>query len=316
MKIKSLIRKSIGQRTLLTDIFGYSLTKLGFADKYLAGQLTMYKSYSWVKKHFKKDLKQIQAERSTNQPGRIAEKRVWICWLQGMENAPKIVQDCYESVCYWMRDWKITVISEENIKDYVQLPDYIIKKWNMKIIPDALFSDILRLELLIRYGGLWLDGTVLMTGKIPTYITSSNFFMYRNGWMDMEMINTANWLIYSKYTNFQFLIEVRDLLYRYWERYSFVKNYFIFHMFFRMVTDANKELWEQVPMINHIDSHFLMQELPKKYDERRCQQIIQLTSIHKLTYKVQTSPGSTAERLKELFKNKQTEWVTGEVSKK
>ena len=49
MKIKQLIKKSISQKTLFTDVFGYSLTKTGFADKYLAGQLTMYKSYSWLK---------------------------------------------------------------------------------------------------------------------------------------------------------------------------------------------------------------------------------------------------------------------------
>lgn len=302
MKIKSLIRKSIGQRTLLTDIFGFSLTKLGFADKYLAGQLTMYKSYSWVKKHFKKDLKQIQAERSTNQPGRIAEKKVWICWLQGMENAPKIVQDCYESVCYWMKDWNITVITEDNMNQYVTFPDYIISKWKAGIISNTHLSDLLRLELLIRYGGLWLDSTTYMTGVLPSYIINSNFFVYRNGWMDMEMINMGSWLMYSKYTNNKMLCETQSLLYKYWGRYSFIKNYFLMHMFFRMVTDENQGLWNQVPMINHIDSHFLMQELQKKYDALRCKQIIQLTPIHKLTYKVENLNGATAEKLGVLFK--------------
>ena len=36
MKIKQLIKKSISQKTLFTDVFGYSLTKTGFADKYLS----------------------------------------------------------------------------------------------------------------------------------------------------------------------------------------------------------------------------------------------------------------------------------------
>lgn len=308
MKIKQLIKKSISQKTLFTDVFGYSLTKTGFADKYLAGQLTMYKSYSWLKKHFENDLKQIEAKLPKEQNCDVAEKQVWICWLQGMENAPQIVQDCYASVCYWMKDWKITVITAENMNEYVQFPDYIVRKWRKGIIPTALFADILRLELLIKYGGLWLDGTVLMTGRIPTYITNSNFFVYRNGWMDMEMINTANWLIYSKYKNCSLLVEVRELLYRYWSRYSYVKNYFIFHMFLRMVTDANPELWEQVPAINHIDSHLLMQELPKHYDENRCQQIMRLTPIHKLTYKVETSKGATAEKLGVLFQNRREQY--------
>lgn len=305
MKIKSLIRKSIGQRTLLTDIFGYSLTKLGFADKYLAGQLTMYKSYSWVKKHFEKDLKQIQTERSTNQPGRIAEKRVWICWLQGMENAPKIVQDCYESVCYWMKGWDITVITADNMNQYVAFPDYIIKKWKAGIISNTHLSDLLRLELLIRYGGLWLDSTTYMTGTLPSYIVNSNFFVYRNGWMDMEMINMGSWLMYSKYTNNDLLIKTQKLVYKYWNKYSYMKNYFILHMFFRMVTDANPEEWNQVPYINQLDCHLLMNELSKPYDEMRVRvnEIKKIISVHKLTYKLEeNNENCIAQKLSVLYR--------------
>lgn len=212
MKIKQLIKKSISQKTLFTDVFGYSLTKTGFADKYLAGQLTMYKSYSWLKKHFENDLKQIKAELPKEQNCEAAEKQVWICWLQGMENAPQIVQDCYASVCYWMKDWKITVITADNMNEYVQFPDYIVRKWKEGVISNTHLSDLLRLELLIRYGGLWIDSTTYMTGTIPAYIDDSNFFVYRNGWMDMEMINMGSWLIFSKYTNNIILLETQSLL--------------------------------------------------------------------------------------------------------
>lgn len=304
MKIKQLIKKSIGQKTLFTDVFGYSLTKTGFADKYLAGQLTMYKSYSWLKKRFYNDLKQIEAELPKEQSSDLAEKQAWICWLQGIENAPQIVKDCYASVCYWMKDWKITVITADNMNEYVQFPDYVIDKWKRGIISNAHLSDLLRLELLIRYGGLWIDSTTYMTGSLPDYIIDSNLFVYRNGWMDMEMINMGNWLMFSKYTNDRILLETQQLLYRYWKKYNYVKNYFVFHIFFRMVTDENPKLWEQVPAINHIDSHLLMQELPKQYDENRCQQILQLTPIHKLTYKVKTPNGATAEKLSVLFENR------------
>ena len=306
--LKQLIKKSISQKTLFTDVFGYSLTKTGFADKYLAGQLTMYKSYSWLKKHFENDLKQIKAELPKEQNCEAAEKQVWICWLQGMENAPQIVQDCYASVCYWMKDWKITVITADNMNEYVQFPDYIVRKWKEGVISNTHLSDLLRLELLIRYGGLWIDSTTYMTGTIPAYIDDSNFFVYRNGWMDMEMINMGSWLIFSKYTNNIILLETQSLLYAYWKKYNYIKNYFLMHIFFRMVTDANPELWEQVPAINHIDSHLLMQELPKHYDENRCQQIMRLTPIHKLTYKVETSKGATAEKLGVLFQNRREQY--------
>ena len=122
--------------------------------------------------------------------------------------------------------------------------------------------------------------------------------------MDMEMINMGSWLIYSEYTNNRLLCETQKLLYDYWKKYDYIKNYFLLHMFFRMVTDANPALWEKVPLINHIDSHLLMQDLPKAYNEDRCRQIMKLTSVHKLTYKVETPTESTAAQLGWLFQNK------------
>ena len=123
--------------------------------------------------------------------------------------------------------------------------------------------------MLIKYGGLWLDATTYLTGVLPDYIKKNDFFVYRNGWMDMEMINMGSWFIYSKRTNNLLLLETRRLLYKYWKKYNYIKNYFLMHMFFRMVTDKNQETWKKVPVINQIDSHLLMQELNNEYDNKR-----------------------------------------------
>ena len=60
--------------------------------------------------------------------------------------------------------YRITVIDERNWRDYVDLPDYVIRRRERRQIPSAHFTDLLRLELLIRYGGTWIDSTVLCTG--------------------------------------------------------------------------------------------------------------------------------------------------------
>jgi len=46
----------------------------------------------------------------------------------------------------------------------VELPGYIVEKWEKGRIPAAMFSDLLRVELLIKYGGTWIDSTVFCTG--------------------------------------------------------------------------------------------------------------------------------------------------------
>ena len=299
---KRLITKSLKAHTLVPDIFGYSLIKMGFADKYLAGQITMYRTYNWLKRKYRKDVHKREQSKN-NVHFKMKEDYVWLCWFQGIENAPKVIQDCYASICYWLHDKKIIVITSENYEKYTDFPEHIIKKWKSGIITDTHFSDLLRIELLIRYGGLWLDATTFLTGPLPEYITRNDFFVYRNGWMDMEMINMASWLIYSKYTNNVMLLETREFLYDYWKKYNYLKNYFLLHMFFRIVTDKHKKEWSEVPYFNQLYCHLLMEEMEREYNDIRIEEIKQQTSVHKLTYKFhKNSIYCTANYLSEIYK--------------
>lgn len=294
-----LIKNSIKSHTLLTDILGYGLVLTGYADKYLARLITRYKIYNWLSKKY-----HIEKRKIENRENKIFLKDyVWICWLQGLENAPSIVKVCYESVLYWLKDKEIVLLTADNFSQYVNMPDYIIEKWKKGLISNAHFADLLRLELLICYGGLWIDATTFMTGQLPDYVEKSDFFVYRTGWMDQEILNMGNWFIYSKYKNNILLVETRRLLYQYWSKMNYAKEYFIFHMFFRMVTEIYSEEWSNVPMIHQMDQHLLMNELHKMYNEERCTNIMKLTPIHKLTYKIQFDDRDiTARHLKYLYK--------------
>lgn len=297
------IKHSLQSRTFIQDVFGYSLIKLGFADKYLSGLVTMYHSYSWLYKRFY-DLPRI-SEMMPSQ--KVEVEKIWICWFQGLENAPDIVKKCVESVRYWNPDKEIIIITSENMNQYVRFPEYILKKWRQGIITNTHLSDLLRLELLITYGGLWVDATTYLTGPLPQYITRNDFFVYRNGWMDMEMINMGSWLMYAKTTNNSLLCMTRDLLYEYWKKYNYLKNYFLMHMFFKIATEKNPEEWNDIPVINHIDCHLLMNELTKKYIPERCEDILAITSVHKLTYKFSSNEkGITADFLDQIYRNSNT----------
>lgn len=295
-----LIKKSIKSHTLFTDIFGYGLVTSGFADKYLAGLVTMYKSYRWLSKryHVQRDEMKIVSQKAD-------KDYVWVCWLQGMEEAPGIVQCCYESMQYWLKDREIVVITAENYSQYVEFPEYIIKKWKCGVITNTHFSDLLRLELLIKYGGLWLDATTYLTGCLPNYVVNSEFFVYHNGWMDMEMINMGSWFIYSRNTNHILLVKTRDLLYEYWTKMNYLKNYFLFHIFFRIVTDAYPEEWNKVPMFNQINQHLMMHQMQAESNWEPSMDFLQLSTVHKLTYKIDFKHLDIIEKkLNELYKRK------------
>lgn len=114
--------------------------------------------------------------------------------MQGIDNAPDIVKVCYQSIKKWMPDRKIHVIDQNNLFEYVNLPDYIINKWKKEIISNTLFSDFIRLSVLTQFGGIWVDATVLMTGKLPDYIKNADFFMYQSNDYDVTKIGES-WFI-------------------------------------------------------------------------------------------------------------------------
>ena len=92
---------------------------------------------------------------------------VWFCWLQGLESAPPIVKACYASLERNITGRELRVIDESNRRNYVQLPEFIEQRWEKGQIPPAMFADLLRLELLVKYGGTWMDATVFCSG--PNY---------------------------------------------------------------------------------------------------------------------------------------------------
>ena len=101
-----------------------------------------------LQKKYRPVMKDI-AERVSTSSTTIRTKKIWFCWLQGMEDAPEVVKACYNSLALgeWFRvnGYEVIVIDEKNWREYVKLPDYIIRRREKKQIPSAHFSDLLRL---------------------------------------------------------------------------------------------------------------------------------------------------------------------------
>lgn len=72
-----------------------------------------------------------------------------------MDNAPEPIRKYVESIQKNIGNHKVTIITEDNYKDYVKFPNWIEKE----IIYHIHYFDLLRLELLANYGGIWLDST-------------------------------------------------------------------------------------------------------------------------------------------------------------
>ena len=213
-----------------------------------------------------------------------ANRQIWVLWWQGMDNAPSLVKRCHDSLREAFKEWNITVLSQDNWKDYVTLPDFILDKFKKGVIPIAQFSDLLRLQLLIEKGGLWMDSTIYVSSEssIPQPIVNysdTDLFMYQR-----EEGGFSNWLILAK-TNNDILRATRDLLYEYWRRNSFLTDYFIFHRFLDLASEVYYEQAKKIQFYSNSVPHILLLHLFDQYDEAFWADLKRQTAIHKLSYK-------------------------------
>jgi len=229
---------------------------------------------------------------------------IWICWFQGLEKAPDIVKACFNSVKKHSNGLDIILITEDNIKTYVNFPDHIYDKLNKGIISKTHFSDLLRLNLLINYGGIWLDATVFLSNDIPDFINNSDLFFFKNSNVEASsFLPGSSWFISSKKNN-PLLVKTYNILLNYWEKENKLIHYYLFHISLLLVikydNEANK-LWNKIHYMNNSNPHVLQFTLFEEFNNDLLNHIFNISFAHKLSYYFSNTDNDI-----ELFNKKET----------
>lgn len=238
---------------------------------------------------------------------------VWVCWLQGMEKAPEIVKVCHASLKRHLKDREIVVITTENISDYVTFPEHVQRKYEKGIIPMAHYSDLLRLELLTRYGGTWIDSTVLCTGNVNDnldanlnlneYLEAELFLFQHLRKGETRFLGISNWFITAS-SNQKVLLILRDMLHQYWRDYNCVVAYFIFHIFFTMIAEQMPEEIEKMPRKSNKFCFYLEHRLGDEYDEEWMKELASRCNFHKLNGRLWEEAGLNTNTFKEAVRRR------------
>lgn len=258
---------------------GFSRTGLELLR--LSANLQLYK---YLKKRYWKFLDNYAFPQSTSVPDSTGI--VWVCWFQGMENAPLVVRRCYESMKLNLKDEKIVLLTDENINQYVKFPDFIIDKYKSGAITKTHLTDLLRLELLSKYGGIWIDSTVLCTSEIPTYIKNSDFFVPRclKPGRDGSAVPISSWFMVARKNN-KLVIAIKELMYEYWRRNNSLIDYFLIHNFIQMALEKYPEEEKKIIKYPNSTPHILLLDMFEPFNHDTWAAIKSLSSFHKLAYK-------------------------------
>lgn len=180
-------------------------------------------------------------------------KTIWILWLQGWDSAPWLANKVKQSWEVKNPGWKVELVTNDNLKDYVTDVDYVYRD---TITPQAK-SDIIRLALLNKYGGVWADSSLLCMKPLDSWlqpaIKPSGFWMYHGtgGKMDIQH-GPASWFIISA-AGSPIISKWKKGCDDYWKERHTTGDYFWMDGIFKGLYETDmqfKNEWDRVPYLS------------------------------------------------------------------
>ena len=247
-----------------------------FIEKDFSGIIEKYKSHA-------EEILYSKKEKFSENNGII-----WIFWWQGYDVAPILVKKCIDSITKNAENHPVVLITEENWKNYADIPDYIIEKVEKGIITLTHFSDILRMALISKHGGLWLDATIFVSRNIPENCFALPYFSIHYE-TSTSKITKGKWTGFCQAGQKNSIIHsfCRDIFFSYWKKYNKLIDYFFID--YVMLAGYNnipefKKLVDSLPLnnqgIKELDKHF-----NDEYSKEFLDNILSESTFFKLNWK-------------------------------
>ncbi len=220
---------------------------------------------------------------------------LWVCWWQGEESMPELVRMCYRRLWQVLPadTMELRLITQDNYREYVTLPAHIEDKFARKIITVTTLSDILRMSLMSRYGGVWVDATVFFTDAFPEEFLRKPFYSQKMAGTPAAQREACKSLWcgfcmagYAGGPLFQF---TRDAFFHWWQKHDDIVDYVLIDYLilegYRHFPQI-RELVDGVPN-NNTGVFDMYGMLNQPYTPELYEELTKENRIHKLTYKME-----------------------------
>lgn len=180
---------------------------------------------------------------------------IWIYW-DNLNSIPKIVRCCISSIKKNNPDKEVVIVDEKNIANYIEIEEHVWNKYKKGCITKTHFSDIVRISLLLKYGGIYMDATILQVGQMPSDITHSQFFTMRlqinQSW---KVVSQGNWCVFFIACSKGNLLmkATLDMMNEYWRDESLLIDYLLIDYLWSIAADNNnsiRKMLDDVPFTN------------------------------------------------------------------
>ena len=215
-------------------------------------------------------------------------KTLYIYWDTNFNNAPEIVKKCLLSWKQKNITWNIIELNDNNINNYINISEYI-PDINKKNISKTALSDIIRIMLLKKYGGLWCDATTFCIVPLDNWLDkyiSNGFFAFNKPAPERLL---SSWFLYADTDNY-IIDKWFTYTINYWNSHDEMHTYFWFHYLFSdlyKIDNIFKKIWENTIKISADEPHYLQNNgiLNKITQNVKNHIDNEQTFLYKLTYK-------------------------------
>ncbi len=216
---------------------------------------------------------------------------IWVCWWQGENQMPELVQVCYKSLHDMMPNiCDITLITEKNIDQYIEIPPRIMKLFNEGKITLTHLSDAIRVLLINKYGGFWVDATYYFARPLQKNEVDMPFFTRRrNSILTKGSVSSGRWSYnYIKGSEddifFHFLWDALEF---YWNKHELLIDPLIMDYEVWLAYDCIPGVKERILKLPYTDSETtaLNGMINDAFNEHDWNELLHNNKVFKLTYK-------------------------------
>ena len=266
--ITNLIRRIIEART--------NVTKRKMADYFCENYRDLFEKYNAL------------PATSTEDAGENGKAYpVWVCWFQGEESMPETIRMCYNSLLKNAGGRKVHLITLDNYSGFADIPEHIREKNRKGILSHTYLSEVLRACLLSKYGGLYIDATVYVSGELPSF-DGMPFWTgkWNNGGKFARSKPFVEFLSYCLPGNILWCF-LRDLSFDFWEKHDKLIDYHFFEVAIRCACEKIGAVRDMIDKVQATQQGiFDLYSLANlEYDPQKYGALCKEVRFHKLTYK-------------------------------
>lgn len=211
---------------------------------------------------------------------------IWTCWWQGGDAMPDVIRHCHDSLLRNANGHNVVLVTKYNYRDFVDLPEWVLDKIRKGEISFSHFSDILRLSLLSKWGGCWIDAALFVTKPIQF---SGLLYMPRLATMNNSLCQ-GKWCfgVMAGPKGFKVFRYMLDCLLEYWNKNTAAIDYLMFDGFLRI---AYEEYNDVRCVIDHLpvsspDLHSSRYTFSDAADKENLERLLSNNQFLSLTWRI------------------------------